>query len=293
VEKPLSPRSDAMSITDFYAIQLEWIRALHSALRSPWMDTFFIGWNYVDTYYFSLIVIILTWYLWNRHLGVKLFYLLTLSFVVNQTLKTLFHEPRPCQLDPALGLICSDSFGLPSGAAQTAALLSGFIILECKRRLYHVLGLLFALMLCFSRVYLGMHFFTDILGGLIVGCVLLWVYRKIFPLFQPIWKITAIVFPLVLLFTLPSMFGPYLCFSVLGVACGLISAGALHVKEHVTLLGRFKQLLTICIGVGVFMILQSYCPQLRFLWDFCLGYWVSFLGAYLIGKKSRYTKSKK
>lgn len=276
-----------MSITDFYAIQLEWIRALHSALRSPWMDTFFIGWNYVDTQYFSLLVIAVTWYLWSRRLGVKLFYLIILSFVVNQTLKTLFHEPRPCQLDPALGLVCSSSFGLPSGAAQTATLLSGFIILECKEKLYRILGILFALMLCFSRVYLGMHFPTDILGGVIVGCFLLWVYKKIFPLFHPLWKIAALVFPLFPFLVLPHMFGFYLLFSGLGLACGLLTAATMHVKNKTTLSASFKQLGSVCLGVVFFIILERYCPQLSLLWYFCQGYWFSFLGAYLIREKSR------
>ena len=33
--------------------QLQWIRDLQAALRSPWMDGFFKVWNAVDTAYFS------------------------------------------------------------------------------------------------------------------------------------------------------------------------------------------------------------------------------------------------
>src|SRR5690349_1550683 len=97
--------------------QVQWIRDLHEVLRSPWMDKFFIAWNFVDTIYFALIPITLTMYLWDRKLGIRLLYLLSISFVLNKTFKIVFNQPRPCHIDPLIGILYSKNPGLPSGAA--------------------------------------------------------------------------------------------------------------------------------------------------------------------------------
>jgi hypothetical protein len=78
-----------------YEMQLQWIRDLQNGLRSPWMDAFFKGWDFVDSFYFSLLVISLVLCLWDRRIGIRLFYILVMSYVSNQFLKVAFHHPDP------------------------------------------------------------------------------------------------------------------------------------------------------------------------------------------------------
>ena len=101
-----------------YEMQLQWIRNLQKVLRSPWMDGFFKVWNFVDTAYFSIIAITLVWYLWDRRIGIRLFYILVISMLSNKLLKEFFHQPRPCQIDPSVGILCFSSGGFPSGALE-------------------------------------------------------------------------------------------------------------------------------------------------------------------------------
>lgn len=170
-----------MHLFDFNQ-QLEWIRDIQHALRSPILDWFFIGWNYLDTLPFVMLVIIVVWTFIDKKIGVKMFFILILSGVLNKFLKGVFELPRPCHLDPSVSVwVCYPYFGFPSGAAQSAMIYLGVLLIECKRRIYWLWGILFALLLCFSRIYLGLHFFTDILGGLVVGALLMLIYWKIFP----------------------------------------------------------------------------------------------------------------
>src|SRR5689334_21912724 len=144
-----------------YDLQLQWIRDIHHAIRSPWMDAYFKAWNYVDTLYFALLAFTLVWYLWDRRIGVRLYYLFVISVVVVQSLKVIFALPRPCHIDPLVAIVdCAPSFGFPSGGAQSAVLYAGIIFLETKRLLYRSLAVIFACFVCFSRIYLGMHYVT-------------------------------------------------------------------------------------------------------------------------------------
>jgi membrane-associated phospholipid phosphatase len=274
-----------------YDTQLQWIIQLQSTLRSAWMDGFFIAWNYVDTIYFSIILITSVWYLFDRRTGIRLFYILVINTVVNFFLKRLFDLPRPCQIDPSVGILCFLTPGFPSGAAQTAALLCGIVILESQRVLYRWLIVIFALFLCFSRVYLGVHYFTDILGGVFVGGLIVLFYKKVFPYFEKFWKGAAIALSFFLLFlgfilSATTSWSIYWFFSTLGIASGLITYEKIKMRKiTINLYRRIGQFLSVVVGLGFLMIAEKILPDLKILWFFAEGYWLSFLGGWLFSPR--------
>jgi undecaprenyl-diphosphatase len=265
-----------------YSLQLEWIHHLQAALRSPCMDRIFRAWNYVDSLYFMMPLILLIWFLVNRKVGVRLLYIFLLSGIVNKILKILFSLPRPCHIDPSVGLVCYPDGGLPSGAAQTALLLAGVIFIESKSRLFRILGILFALVLCFSRIYLGLHFVTDILGGLLVGGCLLMIYWKLFPLFEKHWRWAVCLAPLVFLLIGQSR-GYYFAVISLGVGLGLLLAEKNEVDQFPTHLPRrvIQFVLALMGVIGLEMVLASYIPKGRLLFSFLGSFWLSFCAPWL------------
>jgi undecaprenyl-diphosphatase len=69
-------------------------------------------------------------------------------------------------------------YGFISGHATTAFGFAVFSLLLVRRKAYTVAILLWAVMMGYSRIYLGAHFISDVVAGLMVGSLLGWgVYR--------------------------------------------------------------------------------------------------------------------
>lgn len=268
--------------------ELEWIKQLHNILRTSSMDTFFILWNYVDSFSFFIIFLGITWFIINRRIGIFTFYVFLLSSIVNPLLKNLFNLPRPSQIDPSVGVLNLSSPGFPSGAAQTAAIIAGIIIMNTKNRLYQCGGLLFACLLCFSRVYLGLHFFSDIIGGLFVGSLLLTISWLLAPWIEQNEKKCMFLFPLLLLLFFQSKFVIQSGLSF-GIAIGLLLTKYSSDEGKSWYIG-FGKALSAILGVLVIFEVKDYFPSYKFFFAFVGGFWFSYFSAFLIQKVQLFSR---
>lgn len=100
---------------------------------------------------------------------------LTSSYVANG-LKDLFQQPRPFQTDPSVKLAGASGYGLPSFHALEATVMWGMFAIWLKKPWFWVVAISMILLIGFSRVYLGVHFPTDVLAGYAVGGFFLWIY---------------------------------------------------------------------------------------------------------------------
>lgn len=107
-----------------------------------------------------------------RHL---LFAMVLLTLVVN-LLKAGIGWPRPFHLQPELARQSAQGFGMPSGHAASTLLYWGLLFgwLPALRAWQGVLlALLLAGVAGLARVWLGVHFLSDVVAGLALGALLL------------------------------------------------------------------------------------------------------------------------
>ncbi len=129
----------------------------------------------------GLIIVLLAAVFWSVHAGTgaRLFVAVIASGAVNGLLKSVSYTPRPYWFDAQVtGHHHHGSFGMPSGHSQAAMVAWGYLGLRTGRQ-----GLIWAagaviLLVAFSRVYLGVHFFSDVLAGLAVGALILWLVLR-------------------------------------------------------------------------------------------------------------------
>lgn len=172
-----------MNIAPICSVEFELIRWLQS-LGSPHLDGLFKALNFVDTAEFNFVLISILSIAYRSQLGMRLLFVLVLSAFTNDLLKECFQAPRPFAIDPTLSLIKVSGYSFPSGAAQSAVIYTTVIVQECQSKAGSLLAAASFLLLSFSRVYLGVHFPSDIVAGWIVGGVLSLVYLRFIPLFE-------------------------------------------------------------------------------------------------------------
>lgn len=84
-------------------------------------------------------------------------------------LKTLVARVRPCHALEGVRLLvgCGGSYSFPSGHATN--IFAAMVLLSLKYRKYSPAFLAVALMIAYSRVYVGVHYPLDVLGGAVLG----------------------------------------------------------------------------------------------------------------------------
>lgn len=138
-----------------------------------------------DEEFFLMVMPILYWSL-DAAIGLRVGLILLISSGLNHTLKLVFHSPRPFYYDEAVRAFDNETtFGIPSGHAQNSASVWGLLAALVSRslpafgKIAWAAALLLTFLIGLSRLYVGMHFPTDVLMGWAVGFALVWVFLKL------------------------------------------------------------------------------------------------------------------
>jgi membrane-associated phospholipid phosphatase len=148
-----------------------WLQNLGTWFTSV-MEVFtFIG----DEQFYLLILPIFVWWV-DFGLGLRIGIGLLVGAGVRDFFKLFFGLPRPPWVNPKVkAIIKATDFGFPSGHSLTALVVWGRLAAWLKHRWVTIgLGLLIFL-ISLSRLALGAHYPTDVLGGWLIGGLLLWV----------------------------------------------------------------------------------------------------------------------
>ncbi|MDR0910048.1 MAG: phosphatase PAP2 family protein, partial [Spirochaetaceae bacterium] len=134
--------------------------------------------------YFYIAAVLFIYWCINERLGARLAFLVLLTGCINSSLKEAFRQPRPYDLDPSLGKAYEATFGFPSGHAQSSLVfwwvgLTANLANHANGKLIWLRRLgavLIILLIGWTRLYLGVHFPTDLFGGWALGILILLLY---------------------------------------------------------------------------------------------------------------------
>ena len=148
----------------------QWLQSLGDWLRVPMLGITALGYEE----FFILLLPALYWS-FDQMVGLRMGLVLLISNTFNTFFKFLFHNPRPFWIsDQVKDLAHETSFGLPSGHAQIATSVWGWLAVEIKKRWFSILALILIFLIGVSRLYLGVHFLSDVVLGWLLGGLLVW-----------------------------------------------------------------------------------------------------------------------
>jgi len=163
-------------------------RAAVHTFASPSLTLFmraisFLGSSQFLTFASIAVIVWFAWRKWGRE--AKLFALTMIgASVLNITLKLAFKRPRPI---PFFDLTAPESYSFPSGHslasccffAGLAAILSGRIKHKRPRTIIWTIATVMFLLIGLSRIYLGVHYTTDVIAGFAAASIWILVVRYV------------------------------------------------------------------------------------------------------------------
>jgi membrane-associated phospholipid phosphatase len=151
---------------------IEWFQHLGDGWLLP-MEFF----SFLGTEYFIMLVMPVLYWCYDISLGFRLGLILIFSNGINSILKMAFGWPRPYWVsDSVKALSTESSFGIPSGHSQNAVVLWGRLAFALRRPMITFICIVLIFLISLSRLYLGVHFPTDVLGGWLIGCFLVFIF---------------------------------------------------------------------------------------------------------------------
>lgn len=162
-------------------------RLLNLAGTNAVLDLLMVAFSALALPYVLGLLVVPLWWKGERERAFDLVILILVVIVVTEAMKYAFDRARPCDVLPNVNLLTPSACAaegdpaFPSGHTSrifaVAALLAVYFRPSVK-----VSGFVLAVLAGISRIYLGVHWPSDVLGGAVVGIgvalAFVWVARK-------------------------------------------------------------------------------------------------------------------
>ena len=145
--------------------------------------------NFGGAIFLSIATVMLFLFIKNKKIGLSIISNIVISAVLNQLLKRILQRPRPTEFR----IVEETGYSFPSGHSMVSMAFYGYLIYLIYRYIKNkyvkwTLITILSILICLigiSRIYLGVHYTSDVLGGFLLSISYLVIYissiKKLLP----------------------------------------------------------------------------------------------------------------
>ena len=139
--------------------------------------------NFGGAIFLSIATVMLFLFIKNKKIGLSIISNIVIIAVLNQLLKRILQRPRPTEFR----IVEETGYSFPSGHSMVSMAFYGYLIYLVYQNMknkylkwFLIITLAILIILIgISRIYLGVHYTTDVLGGFLISLSYLIVYTHI------------------------------------------------------------------------------------------------------------------
>ena len=168
------------------AFDISVLNTIQNSLKCAFLDGFAVFLSYLTTSGIIWIAAgaVLLFFRKTRVAGIVLLAALAVGFLTGDILlKHLINRPRPFVINPDIALLIKQPSGASFPSTHSCLAAAAATVLLAKKRTLGFIALALTICIAFSRLYLYVHFPTDVLCGLLLGMLcgllMLWLAKLI------------------------------------------------------------------------------------------------------------------
>ena len=246
-----------------FAFELQFLQWLES-IRTSFLTTLFEGITILGEETLVILLVVALWFAVDSRLAQKVFFVTICSTGLNGIVKNFAKVPRP--FDKGITAVRQETatgFSFPSGHTQSFSTWSTLFAIKHKKKWLTALVATLIVLVAFSRLYLGVHYPSDVIVGAAFGVGIAFLGNYLFERVKDVKKLylaLLILFaPFIIYFLIVAheRFAGF--FKAFGMIVGLTLIAFLQEKSKPLSydVAWWKKLLRIVIGVALAFALKE------------------------------------
>ncbi|SCL94042.1 Uncharacterized protein BCRIVMBC120_02417 [Bacillus wiedmannii] len=128
-----------------------------------------------------LVIISILYWCVSKRKAFHMIVMLCFSGYIGIVVKEFMKIPRPYTYEGIQALYEKSAAGysFPSTHVQLATTFWGSFMMLCKKRIIWIIGIIFIILVATSRLYLRVHWLSDIIGAVLISVIVVYLYTKV------------------------------------------------------------------------------------------------------------------